>query len=190
MSSPVLRIRPIAASDDAAVAAVIRTVMPTFGACGPGFAINDPEVDFMSRAYDRPGAAYFVVQEVSPEGGEGGGSVPGRVLGGGGIAPLDGAPEADRVCELRKMYFLPQARGHGIGARLLGHCLRLARDLGYRTMYLETLAGMAQAVRLYEGHGFQRLTAPRGHTGHFSCDRYYERSLETIEDLAPPKRGS
>lgn len=187
MSSPVLRIRPIAASDDAAMAAVIRTVMPTFGASGPGFAINDPEVDFMSRAYDRPGAAYFVVEEVPAEGG-GGGS--GRVLGGGGIAPLDGAPAADRVCELRKMYFLPEARGHGIGARLLGHCLQLARDLGYRTMYLETLAGMAQAVRLYEGYGFQRLTAPRGHTGHFSCDRYYERSLETIGGLDGPKRGS
>ena len=189
MSSPVLRIRPIAASDDAAMAAVIRTVMPTFGASGPGFAINDPEVDFMSRAYDRPGALYFVVEAVEaveefPGGGGGGG--PPHVLGGGGLAPLDGAPAADRVCELRKMYFLPAARGHGIGARLLETCLSRARDLGYRTMYLETLAGMTRAVHLYERFGFQRLTAPMGHTGHFSCDRYYARSLEIIGDPEAP----
>ena len=43
-------IRPIAPGDDAAVASVIRTVMPEFGAVGSGFAISDPEVDWMSRA--------------------------------------------------------------------------------------------------------------------------------------------
>ena len=40
--------------DNAAVATVIRTVMPEFGACGEGFAINDPEVDYMHRAYAAP----------------------------------------------------------------------------------------------------------------------------------------
>ena len=84
-----LLLRPITAADDAAVAGIIRTVMPEFGANGPGFAIHDPEVSAMSAAYDRPGAAYFVVE------------VAGRVLGGGGVAPLDGGP--DGVCELRKM---------------------------------------------------------------------------------------
>ena len=43
-------IRPIAPTDDAAMAAIIRAVMPEFGASGDGFAINDPEVDWMSRA--------------------------------------------------------------------------------------------------------------------------------------------
>ncbi|MGZ3408230.1 MAG: GNAT family N-acetyltransferase, partial [Polyangia bacterium] len=60
---PRLTIRPIAATDDAAVAAIIRTVMPEFGAKGPGFAINDPEVDHMSAAYARPRAAFFVVTD-------------------------------------------------------------------------------------------------------------------------------
>ena len=40
---PPLRIRPIEARDDAAIAAIIRSVMPEFGACGSGFAINDPD---------------------------------------------------------------------------------------------------------------------------------------------------
>lgn len=49
-------IRPIETRDNAAVAAIIRTVMPEFGADGPGFAIHDAEVDTMYEAYARPPA--------------------------------------------------------------------------------------------------------------------------------------
>ena len=48
-------IRPIEPRDDAAMARIIRAVMPEFGAVGCGFAINDPEVDWMHRAYAAPG---------------------------------------------------------------------------------------------------------------------------------------
>lgn len=151
-------IRPIQARDDVAVAAIIRTVMPEFGADGPGFAIHDAEVDGMQVAYAAPGRAYFVVESA------------GRVLGGGGIAPLDG--EAD-TCELRKMYFLPELRGRGAGDALIRVCLDAARKLGYRRCYLETLTGMDAAQRLYERHGFARIPAALGSTGHFGCNRFY-----------------
>jgi putative acetyltransferase len=156
-------VRPIRQTDDASVAAVIRTVMPEFGASGPGFAIHDAEVDQMSAAYPPPRAGYFVVE------------LEGRVLGGGGVGPLAGA--SDDVCELRKMYFLEEARGRGIGRRLLEHCIAAARDMGYRTMYLETLSGMDAARHLYEQLGFRRLGGAMGATGHFSCDRYYALTL-------------
>ncbi len=152
-------IRPVIRADDAAIAAIIRAVMPEFGASGAGFAITDPEVDHMAAAYARPGCAYSVVER------------DGRVLGGGGVAPLDGGPPG--VCELRKMYFLPELRGSGSGRRLLAHCLQVARDLGHRTCYLETLTGMAAARHLYEGMGFRRLETPMGATGHFGCDQWY-----------------
>jgi putative acetyltransferase len=158
-----VNIRPIRADDDPAVAAIIRSVMPEFGASGPGFALHDPEVDHMARAYDRPGAAYFVVDDA------------GTVVGGGGVAPLD-AGEAD-VCELRKMYFLPVVRGHGIGARMLDTCLAEARRLGYARCYLETLTGMDAAQKLYLRAGFQRIDAAMGKTGHFGCNRFYLRDL-------------
>jgi putative acetyltransferase len=158
-----LEIRPIVAADDAAVAAIIRTVMPEFGAKGPGFAINDPEVDFMTAAYARPRAAYFVVTD------------GGRVLGGGGIAPLDNGDA--RICELRKMYFLPEARGRGAGAAILMRCLDAARGFGFATCYLETLARMDAAKKLYRRFGFEPLAAPMGNTGHFSCDSYYALAL-------------
>ena len=157
------KLRPIQPADDAAVAGIIRTVMPAFGAVGSGFAINDPEVDWMSRAYGAPRHAYFVVTR------------GGHVLGGAGIAPLAGG-DPD-TCELRKMYFLPEARGLGAGAAMMQRCLEAAREAGFKRCYIETLAGMDAAMRLYERSGFRRIDAPMGATGHGGCDRYYLRDL-------------
>jgi len=156
-------IRPIRADDDPRMAHIIRTVMPEFGATGCGFAINDPEVDWMHRAYDAPRSAYFVVER------------DGVVLGGGGVAPLEGGP--DDTCELRKMYFLPEARGLGAGAAMMARCLDAARGFGFSRCYLETLSGMDAAMKLYERSGFTRIAAPMGNTGHGGCNTFYLRPL-------------
>ncbi len=155
----VFTIRPIQTRDDAAMASIIRTVMPEFGACGAGFAINDPEVDWMSRAYAQPRCAYFVVER------------DGAVHGGGGVAPLDGGDP--RVCELRKMYFLPSLRGLGAGAAMMARCLAAAREFGFERCYLETLSGMDAAMRLYERSGFRRIDKSMGNTGHGGCNTFY-----------------
>ena len=152
-------IRPILNTDDAAMAAIIRSVMPEFGATGSGFAISDPEVDWMQRAYAQPRHAYFVLEQDS------------RVLGGAGIAPLTGG-DAD-ICELRKMYFLPTARGIGAGAAMMATCLAAARAAHFGQCYLETLSGMDAAMRLYERSGFRRISGPLGATGHGGCDSFY-----------------
>lgn len=152
-------IRSIQPADDAAMAAIIRAVMPEFGAIGSGFAISDPEVDWMSRAYAEPRHAYFVVDR------------DGIVLGGGGIAPLIGGDPG--TCELRKMYFLPEARGIGAGTMMMSRCLDAARAAGFTQCYLETLTGMDAAQRLYERSGFRRIDGPLGATGHGGCNTFY-----------------
>ncbi len=167
-SHSAFRIRFIEARDDAAVAAIIRSVMPEFGACGSGFAISDPEVDWMQRAYTEPRSAYFVIERIDAHG-------DGKVEGGGGIAPLTGGD--DGTCELRKMYFLPGLRGIGAGAALMARCLDAARDFGFQRCYLETLTGMDAAMRLYERSGFRRIDAPMGATGHGGCNTFYLREL-------------
>ncbi|HQX93369.1 GNAT family N-acetyltransferase [Thermomonas sp.] len=154
-----ITIRPIQPADDAAIAAIIRAVMPEFGAVGSGFAISDPEVDWMSRAYAAPRHAYFVVER------------DGVVRGGGGIAPLIGGDAG--TCELRKMYFMPDVRGIGAGALLMSRCLDAARDAGFAQCYLETLTGMDAAQRLYERSGFRRIGGPMGATGHGGCNTFY-----------------
>lgn len=156
-------IRPIEARDDAAMAAIIRSVMPEFGAGGAGFAIHDAEVDAMSVAYSKPRSAYFVLE------------VDGNIVGGGGVARLEhGEPD---ICELRKMYFMPEARGLGAGHAMIERCLAAARGFGFKRCYLETLTGMDAAQHLYRKHGFTPLCSPIGKTGHHGCDRWYIRAL-------------
>ncbi|MEO8460069.1 MAG: GNAT family N-acetyltransferase [Dokdonella sp.] len=156
---PAFEIRPATREDNAAIAAIIRSVMPEFGADGPGFAIHDAEVDCMFETYARPRSAFFVVEHND------------RVIGGAGIAPLEnGDPD---ICELRKMYFLRELRGLGAGKAVIERCLGAARGFGFRACYLETLNGMNAAQALYSRMGFQRIEKPLGNTGHFSCDRYY-----------------
>ena len=161
-----LTLRAMRADDDVAVANIIRTVMPTFGAQGPGFAINDPEVDAMFAEYSKPRSTYVVVVDET--------SASGRVVGGGGVAPLAGGDAG--TCELKKMYFLDEARGRGVGEQLLKRLLDEARAHGFRKMYLETLSGMDAAIKLYRKLGFVE-GARHGSTGHFGCDKFFEREL-------------
>lgn len=152
-------LRPIRPADDPAVASLIRTVMPEFGAVGAGFAIEDPEVDRMAETYAAPRSSYFVLER------------NGEVVGGAGVAPLRGGP-AD-TCELQKMYFLPLARSLGWGRLLLERCLEEARRHGFTRCYLETLGRMDAARRLYERAGFRTIPGPLGATGHHACNAFY-----------------
>jgi len=159
-----LSIRPIQQTDNTSVAAIIRTVMTSFGAVGAGYSIEDAEVDLMYETYDGPRAAMYVVVNKDKD-----------VLGCGGYAPLAGGQKD--ICELRKMYFLPQSRGHGMGRKMLEMILAKAEADGYTHCYLETLDRMQKANQLYQKAGFVPLLAPMGNTGHCSCDRYYLREL-------------
>jgi putative acetyltransferase len=152
-------IRLICPADDAAVAAVIRSVVPEFTPFTTGSTLADSEVAAMSQAYRAPRSAYFVVEAA------------GEVVGGAGVGPLVGGPF--EVCELRKMYFMTAARGHGMGELLLRHCMRVARGFGYQVCYLETLSGMDAARHLYARAGFRPLEKPLGATGHYICDRWF-----------------
>jgi putative acetyltransferase len=154
--------RPVRGSDDPALAAIIWSGMAEFGICGEGLA-SDPEVHSISTAYSGPRAAYFVVES------------GGRVLGGGGIGPIEGEP--DDVCELRKMYLRPESRGLGAGRQLLELCLEAARECGYHRCHLATLGRMDRARRLYDRAGFRKLDHEVPGSGHLGCDTWYALEL-------------
>lgn len=158
-------LRPIQPADNQQVAKIIRTVMTEFGAVGEGYSILDPEVDDMHGAYHHDRAAFYVVAKIEN----------GEVFGCGGIGPLIGA-DAD-VCELKKMYFFPELRGLGFGKKMVATCLKKAKELGYRSCYLETCARMEQANHLYQKMGFEKIGGPMGATGHCSCDAWYVREV-------------
>jgi len=156
-------IRPLTPADDRRLAEIIRQVLAEFGADRPGFAWADASLDAMSDCYRQPRHRYLVAER------------DGELLGGAGIAPLRGGSE--ETAELQKMYLLPEVRGEGIGRAMMEQLLEDARTLGYRRVYLETLAGMTAARDLYLRSGFLALEHPMGATGHGGCDRWFLREL-------------
>jgi len=152
-------IRLIQKQDNDQVAHLIRTVMTEFRAVGAGYSIGDSEVDDMYGHYRDKRSCYYVITSGD------------RVVGCGGLGRL----EVDNkfICELQKMFFLPEARGIGLGQRLLLLLLDDARTREYKKCYLETLDRMYQANELYQKNGFELLGKPMGTTGHDSCDRWY-----------------
>ena len=149
-------LRPLTKADNSQVANVIRKVSAEYGlTADKGYGVADPTLDDMYSVYDQQGAAYWVVE------------YQGEIVGGGGFAPLAGEPN---VCELQKMYFLPQTRGHGLAKRIVALSLQLAKQFGYQQCYLETTECLREAVGLYEKLGFEHLDAPLGQTGHDACE--------------------
>ena len=61
----------------------------------------------------------------------------------------------DEIGQLRLMLVEPEARGHGIGTRLIAECLGFACDAGYRTVKLWTNSVLVDARRLYQKAGFR-----------------------------------
>ena len=148
-------IRKIIKGDNQAVAALIRAVFDELDIPKVGTAYEDPYLDLMFEEYNKPKSIYYVVEK------------DGIVVGSAGIAPL--ANEAVSICELQKMYFLPETRGIGIGAEMMEVCLQSAKNFGFEKCYLETMPFMLAAQKLYKKAGFEYISAPMGSTGHNSC---------------------
>nr|WP_086939710.1 bifunctional helix-turn-helix transcriptional regulator/GNAT family N-acetyltransferase [Thaumasiovibrio occultus] len=163
--------RPLTPLDNAGMAAVVRRVSAEYGLTPDrGFGVADPTLDTLSDVYQANNAAFWVIEKDH------------RILGGGGIAPLAGqarsvgakqgqpSGEIDKVCELQKMYFLPELRGLGFARKLAATALKFAREQGYTACYLETTACLEPAIKLYQSLGFQFIDHAMGNTGHDACE--------------------
>ena len=87
----------------------------------------------------------------------------GKTVGCVALRPLDGG-----VCEMKRLYVKPEARGTGLGRQLAQEIIAVARELGYSLMRLDTLDRLTEAMRLYEALGF-RQTEP-----------YYDNPLQGV----------
>jgi len=152
-----IRIRTIEKKDNAAIANVIRRTLEEFGANHPGTVYYDASTDALFELFRQtPRSVYFVCKK------------DGELVGGGGIYPSDGLPED--TCELVKLYLLPQARGIGLGRRLIKRCIDFVKEAGYKNIYLETMPELTHASKTYEKFGFEYLNKPMGNTGHHGCE--------------------
>lgn len=158
-----MKIRTIQAADNGAIEAIIRQCLIEFGGNRAGLAWEDESLSHLSDYYSREGRAYWVAFDAA-----------GKIIGGCGIAEFGSAE--DRICELQKMYLLPEARGTGVAAQLLQTALQFAKR-HYRACYLETLQNMHAANRFYAKNGFRPLGAPLAGSGHYACDAWYIRDF-------------
>jgi putative acetyltransferase len=156
-------IRKIKKEDNPAVAALIRAVFDELNIPKVGTAYEDPYLDLMFEEYSKPKSVYYVLEK------------DGKIIGSAGVAPLEN--EAETICELQKMYFLPETRGLGIGSQMMDKCLQSAKDFGFEKCYLETMPFMLDAQKLYKKVGFEYIPSPMGSTGHTSCPVWMLKSL-------------
>ena len=124
-------IRRIEEKDNHELAFVVRTTLAEFGANKPGTVFFDPTTDELFNLFQKTGSVYYVALKND------------KVVGGGGIYPTVGLPTD--TCELVKMYLLPEARGIGLGKKLIDKCLAFAKEAGYKNVYLETMPELKNA---------------------------------------------
>lgn len=116
-----------------------------------GFQSFEEELADLPGKYTRPGGDLLI------------GLQDDKILGCVAIRKLEG-----NVCEMKRLFVRPEARGTGLGIQLGREIIAIARELGYTLMRLDTLDSLTEAMQLYEKLGFQK-TKP-----------YYENPLPDV----------
>jgi GNAT superfamily N-acetyltransferase len=102
------------------------------------------------------------------------------------IAEVDGVrvgcvfcvPADERTAKLRLLLVDPDARGTGIGNRLVAECLDFAKAAGYEAITLWTNDVLAAARRIYQAHGFELVAEEPHHSfGHDLVGQTWHRRL-------------
>jgi putative acetyltransferase len=117
------------------------------------------DMDDIQLSYFRNGGTFLVLTDA------------GRVVGTGAIRRL-----SDDICELKRMWFLKEYRGRGLGTRIAQMLLTFAREAGYKKVRLDTGDEMKQpeALRLYKRLGFYAIE--RYNDG--PCTIFMEKTLD------------
>lgn len=158
-----LIIRRILPADNKEVSRIIKSVLVEHDAAKEGTAYMDKETDAMFEAYQEHHQAYFVA------------ILNGQIVGGAGIKHLSGSEE--NICELQKMYILPEARNKKVGKELILTCLDYAKKSRYDQCYLETFPHMQSAIQLYLKNGFTQIDQALGNTAHYACNVWMIKTL-------------
>ena len=112
------------------------------------------------------------------------------------VARRNGAPVAcggvlvmdEAMCELRRVYALPEERGTGLARRLIAELERAASELGMSRIALETGDRQTRAIGFYETLGYTQIPLYGEHEGKWWAICYEKRILPaniTFEPATP-----
>ena len=79
-------------------------------------------------------------------------SVDGEPVACGGVKPI-----SRRIGYLKRMWVAPSVRGLGFGRRMLLSLESSSRDLGFKTLRLETNRALREAIDLYRSSGYKEV---------------------------------
>ena len=112
------------------------------------------EIARLEEKYGPPAGRFYLAE------------LDGRAVGCIALHPYD-----EGRCELKRLYVTPACRGCGIARALTRQVIADARAIGYKTMLLDTLPFLREAIALYESEGFCRVE--QYNDSPLSADRTY-----------------
>jgi putative acetyltransferase len=149
-------IRDATKADREAIRALVFGVLAEYG-LKPDPTGTDADLDDVEASYAARGGLFELL--------ESGGALLGTV----GLYPL-----GNGKVELRKMYLVKEARGLGLGKKLLTRTIENARRLGFSVLVLETASVLVEAIALYSRMGFTAVSSD--HLAN-RCDRAFSMTL-------------
>ena len=136
------RIHPVKTDEDLAATAKLFEGYAASLPVNLGYQGFETELASLPGKYSSPLGALFLARN-------GGGEALGCV----GMRPLP----PKEVCEMKRLFVLPTARGIGLGHAMAEAIIGEARRIGYSEIRLDTLPTMTGAIGLYDKIGFSRI---------------------------------
>ena len=150
---------------DTAVAELVRSNLKSHQLDIAGTVYCDDNLYHLSEFYNAmpDKRIYYVLTDESD-----------NVLGGVGLAEFAGIEDC---AELQKLYLNDSVKGRGLSYDLMNKVESVARDLGYKRMYLETHDNLKAAIHLYEKCGYKEIERPKA-VVHSTMNRFFLKELE------------
>jgi len=158
VKEPRPRLRPADNTDCEDIVRLVFDVLKEYD-LKPDPASTDADIKDIESSYFRRGGTFLVLEDED-----------GSIVGAYGLYLIE-----KHTCELRKMYLYKAYRGQGLGKLLMEDALSRAKQLGFKTMVLETASVLKEAIALYKSYGFKEFQPD-----HLSdrCDQAYMLDLE------------
>jgi len=139
----------------------------------PGRELLGELIDLFDAQYPgravRPGSVTTPDEMVAPDGAFLVGYEDETPIAIGGVRRLD-----EGICEIKRMYVVPEARSHGVGRALLAALEDGARELGYERVRLDCGPAQQHSRRLFAAAGYVEI-AP--YNANHIADYFAEKSL-------------